>query len=102
MRQCPAAVPPPAPASPVPDHVPLFALLPLDAAAMKSEGRVISTRSVPVSAAAQLLGGAPELIRSFGDVPMVVSKASSWALRTLTLYCRAITRLPKFLRPEHA
>lgn len=68
-RKC-AAVPVPE-ADPL--HVPLIALDPDDAAAIQSEGQLISTSNVPLSAAAQFAGGEPVLIRSLALVPIVVS-----------------------------
>lgn len=54
-------------------QVPDFALLPLAAAAIQSEGSVIDARSVPESAVAQSAGAAPDRISRIADVPIVDS-----------------------------
>ena len=46
-------------------------------------GRAIDARRVPLSAAAQLAGAAPDRSSSVGEVPMVVSIASRLALRAV-------------------
>jgi hypothetical protein len=71
--------------------VPLFALLPLLAAAIQSDGRLIVASTVPLSAAAQLAGALPVKIFITADAPAVVSIASNRALRTATESCTAIT-----------
>jgi hypothetical protein len=71
-------------------HVPDFDFDPLDAAASQSDGREIDTSTVPLSAVAQLAGAAPVRIFRTADVPIVVSIASSCALRTATESCVAI------------
>jgi hypothetical protein len=61
-------------------------LTPPDAAAIQSEGKVIETRTEPLSAVAHVAGGAPVRISRVGSVPVVVSIASSCALRDDTEY----------------
>ena len=56
----------------------------LDAAAIQSLGSVISTKIVPVSAAATFAGGAPVRMRRIALVPIVASIASSLAFRSAT------------------
>jgi hypothetical protein len=53
--------------------VPDLDLLPLDAAAIQSDGQLTVAKIVPVSADAQLAGGEPVKIRMTADVPIVVS-----------------------------
>jgi hypothetical protein len=65
-------------------HVPDFALLPDDAAAIQSDGRVSVANTVPLSDVATFAGAAPVRIFSTALVPIVVSMASSRALRTPT------------------
>ena len=74
-------------------HVPDLALVPDEAAAIQSDGRVTVARTVPESAAAQLAGTEPVLIFIIGDVDIVDSTTSRRALRTATEYCRVMTRL---------
>ena len=74
------------PASPVASadessHVPLSVSAPDDDVA-QSLGSVMAARMVPVRDAAQLAGGEPVRMRRIGAVPIVVSMASSRALRT--------------------
>jgi hypothetical protein len=64
-------------------QVPDFALEPEDAFAIQSEGRVRVARTVPEFAVAQSAGGAPVRIVRIGAVPIVVSIASSLALRAV-------------------
>jgi hypothetical protein len=67
---------------------------PDDAAAIQSEGRVNDARTVPLSAVATDAGAAPVRIFKTALVPMVVSIASSIALRTATESCKAISDTP--------
>jgi hypothetical protein len=77
-RKCPTL---PA-ATPLPCQVPDFAFTPPADAASQSAGSAISHKSVPVSAAAQLAGGAPVRSWSFADPPVVLSIVSFCASRT--------------------
>jgi hypothetical protein len=72
-RQYPAAVPVPAPASPVPDQVPVLALDPLAAAAIQSEGSVMLNSIVPLVAVAVVAGTDPEYKRRTAETPAVLS-----------------------------
>ena len=83
MRQWPAV---PVASADVSDQVPDNDFEPDEAAAIQSDGRLIVARTVPLSAEAQVAGGLPERMRRIADAPIVVSKASSWALRTATEY----------------
>src|SRR3569623_1386255 len=75
-------------------HVPLLAFVPLDAAAIQSDGSASVASTVPLSAPAQLAGAAPVRILRTALTPIVDSTASSFALRTATLYCNAIVVSP--------
>jgi hypothetical protein len=60
-------------------------LLPPEAAAIQSDGSVIDTSTVPLSAVEQFAGAAPDRIRSTAAVPIAVSTASNFAFRTAAL-----------------
>jgi hypothetical protein len=77
--------------------VPDFALLPLDAPAIQSEGNVNVASTVPLSAVATDAGAAPVRIFNTALVPMVVSIASSIAFLTAALNCKAISTTPMIL-----
>lgn len=85
----------------VSSHVPAFALLPLEAAAIQSEGNVSVAKTVPVSPAAQFAGADPVRIFNTADALMAVSTASSFAFLTATLYCRATRHRLRCCLPFH-
>ncbi len=62
-------------------HHPAPALAPPLAAASQSDGRFMVARTVPLSAAPQLAGAAPERRRRIALTPIAVSIASRLALR---------------------
>jgi len=86
MRKCPAV---PAESADASCHVPDLAFVPLDAAAIQSDGSVNVARTVPLSAVAQSDGGEPVRMRMIGSVLIAVSTASSLAFLTKVEYWRA-------------
>ena len=67
-------------------QVPSNALVPPEAAAIQSDGRLSVASTVPLSAVAQFAGAVPVLIFMIAEVPVAVSTASSLAFRTAVLY----------------
>src|ERR1041384_2427707 len=82
-------------------QVPLLDLAPPEAAAIQSDGKVTVASTVPLSAPAQLTGGAAVLILRIALTPIVVSRTSRRALRTAVEYCMVMVSSAFHLRMKH-